>query len=169
MLPSRVTTSNFQTAGSRNPRAGAPTTTHRLPEEPRVTQPSQPCSEILEIKAGRERKADTSSEEEYFDAGQLSGVWEGLKGLWEDVREGAAAGRLPLPAQGTNMSFPHLTTNGNFSRLWKQSNKNKRNGETEESYEIEKLIWGSGQLSSSSPKATVTADIFHAMAVQLCN
>ena len=39
--------------------------------------------------------------------------------------------------------------------------------------EIEKLVvWGSGHLSSSSPKATVTADIFHAMAVQrdpLCN
>ena len=83
----------------------------------------------------RERKADTSSEEEYFDAGQLSGVWEGLKGLWEDVREGAAAGRLPLPAQGTNMSFPSLKTNGIFLVLGKkQSDKNKRNGETEESY-----------------------------------
>ena len=39
--------------------------------------------------------------------------------------------------------------------------------------EIEKLVvWGSGHLSSSSPKATVTADIFDAMAVQrdpLCN
>ena len=40
-------------------------------------------------------------------------------------------------------------------------------GSKRKATEIENLVvWGSGQVSSSSPKATVTADIFHAMAVQ---
>ena len=134
VLPSRVTTSNFQTAGSRNPRAGALTTTHRLPEEPRVTQPSQPCSEILEIKAGRERIADTSSEKEYFDAGQL---WGGLGGIERVV--GGCEGRSSCwkaasASTGDKHVLPSSHNQRNFSRVWKQSDKNKRNGETEESY-----------------------------------